>query len=38
MIYMGLIFEQRQKQEDFRIIYWEEVIEDTQQLTQDFLR
>ncbi|MCB6144241.1 DUF1963 domain-containing protein [Providencia rettgeri] len=32
----GADFEHRQKQEDFRIIYWEDIIEDASQLTQDF--
>lgn len=32
----GADFEQRQKQEDFRIIYRENIIEDASQLTQDF--
>ena len=32
----GADFEQRQKQEDFRIIYWKDIIEDASQLTQDF--
>ncbi|EPG7577768.1 MULTISPECIES: YwqG family protein [Providencia] len=32
----GADFDDRQNQEDFRVVYWEDIIEDPNQLTQDF--